>query len=252
MAEAIAKERVAIAAFLKAACNQAGPQQRPVANGLDHRAPQHPPGQRRRQSFEHQEANGTRSRFANQNSLNGIQTAPQVPHQGLPRAGLRAEAAAPSVRGQNGWEAGAVGSGLGSLMGSADCASAMGSDELREGFRRAVGDVPVHTQTQADLTSGENTISSVFPRVASWGNLSTHSSGSGAALYHGGPSEPASRGLPTFEPLTTPAGIFSSNKSSDQAGFPSYLASIWADDNKTPSGSPNNHFEQPSLLSNSS
>lgn len=155
--------------------------------------------------------------------------------------------------GQNGLEQGvAVGSGLGTLVETGDSGPVLGSDELREGFRRAVGDMPPRTQSQTEVGHGENSISSVFPRVASWGNLSTHSSGSGAGLYNSMANEPTSRGLPTFEPLTTPAGIFSSNKSSDKAGFPSYLASIWSDDNKTPSGSPNNHFEQPSLLSNSS
>lgn len=251
VAEAIAKERMSIAAFLKAACNQAG-QQRPSANGLDHRALNHQSGQRRRHSLDqHEERNGIRSRFGNQNSnqnghqggnVNGFQKAPHVAHQGLLQS---AEAGGPSSRG---WDAEiAGGPRLGSLLGSADHPAATHPDELREGFRRAVGEMPLRTQSQNEIGRVESSISSFFPRVASWGNLSTHSSGSGAGLYN----EPMSRGLPTFEPLTTPAGIFSSNKSSDKAGFPSYLASIWSDD-KTPNGSPNNHFEQPSLLSNSS
>lgn len=150
--------------------------------------------------------------------------------------------------GQNGWQARGAGAAPGH---PATGAVTLPSDELRDGFRRAVGDIPVRRLSQAEPINGEGSISSVFPRVASWGNLSTHSSGSGAGLYSGALQEPASRGLATFEPLTTPAGMFSSNRSSETAGFPSYLASIWSDD-KTLSGSPNNHFAQPSLLNNHS
>lgn len=252
--EAIAKERVSIAAFLKAACNPAG-QHWPAANGLEHRAPHYHSGQRRRLSLDHQDdRNGVRSRFGNQNSnqnghmnglVNGSQKAPHGTHHGLLQGAEKTDVGISSGKE---WVSGmAEGAALESLIGPADSSCTLGADELRAGFRRAVGEVPQRTQSQTEMGRAEGSISSVFPRVASWGNLSTHSSGSGAGLYN----EPLSRGLPTFEPLTTPAGIFSSNKSSDKAGFPSYLASIWSDD-KTPNGSPNNHFEQPSLLSNSS
>lgn len=83
VAEAIAKERTSIAAFLKAACDQAPPQQAPASNGFtdqrgqqrrsssgaEPRGPQALLGQRRRHSLDQQQqqdANGFRSRLGDQ------------------------------------------------------------------------------------------------------------------------------------------------------------------------------------------
>ena len=128
------------------------------------------------------------------------------------------------------------------------------TDELREGFRKAVSAVPEEPRPSSQKAEDmmHCSINNVLPHVASWGNLSTHSSSSNSGLLHNGLHDTTSRGLPTFEPISTPAGLFTSNgnTSGDKGSFPSYLASIWSSDAKLHglSGSPNNHFEQPSIL----
>ena len=142
---------------------------------------------------------------------------------------------------------------LGVVNGAVASSSA---DELREGFRRAVSalpDAPRSSVAKADELM-HCSINNVLPHVASWGNLSNHSSSSNSGLLHHALHDTTSRGLPTFEPISTPAGLFKSNGSTsgDKGSFPSYLASIWSSDAKSNglSGSPNSHFEQPSLLNN--
>ncbi len=136
-------------------------------------------------------------------------------------------------------------------LAAGDLTGPQSGDDLREGFRRAVSAVPEDSRLpharRDDLLSCS--INHVLPHVASWGNLSNHSSSSNSGLH-----ENTSRGLPTFEPISTPAGLFNSSgtASGDKGSFPSYLASIWSSDAKpgSLSGSPNSHFEQPSLLNN--
>ena len=128
--------------------------------------------------------------------------------------------------------------------------SSQSSHDLREGFRQAVG-VVSETPRLSHAKSDDCSINNVLPHVASWGNLSNHSNSSNSGL-HNGVRDNTSRGLPTFEPISTPAGLFNSNGNTtgDKGSFPSYLASIWSSDAKSASGSPNSHFEQPSLLNN--
>ncbi|KAL0022409.1 hypothetical protein WJX77_009167 [Trebouxia sp. C0004] len=254
IAEAIAKERAATAAMLQAAAAAQQPalQSRPT-HSLDSRGPSHLSRPRHQQQQQQvvadQEIPFARSRLGNprpQQALLGSQ-------DGL-NAAAPAGLAAPlfATRQTNGHAHETTPLPLGPLSGAAGgLTGSHSSDDLREGFRRAVSAVPEDSRLphirRDDLLSCS--INHVLPHVASWGNLSNQSSSSNSGLH-----ENTSRGLPTFQPISTPAGLFNSSgtASSDKGSFPSYLASIWSGDAKSGSlsGSPNSHFEQPSLLNN--
>ena len=258
IAEAIAKQRAATAAMLQAAAAAQQPalQSRPT-NSFDSRGPshlsrpRHQQQQQQQQVVTDQEMPFARSRLGNprpQQALLGSQDV-STSNAAAP-AGHAAPRFATRQTSGHAHETtplplGLLSSAAGGLTGS------QSSDDLREGFRRAVSAVPEDSRLphvrRDDLLSCS--INHVLPHVASWGNLSNHSSSSNSGLH-----ENTSRGLPTFEPISTPAGLFNSSGtgSGDKGSFPSYLASIWSSDAKSGSlsGSPNSHFEQPSLLNN--
>ena len=253
IADALAKERAATAAMLQAAAAAQQPAFQHGSRPTSTFGSAHLSRQRQQQLSTDQELPFTRSRLGNQG-----------PQQGVYRSQEHSNANAAMPAGHNvprygqkqinGQASELPSLGLSHLAGAADGAvGSQSSDDLREGFRRAVSAVPDEPrQTNAkssDLMSCS--INNVLPHVASWGNLSTHSSSSNSGL-HGGLLDNLSRGLPIFEPISTPAGLFNSNgnNSGDKGSFPSYLASIWSSDAKSHglSSSPNSHFEQPSLL----
>ena len=255
IAEAIAKERAATAAMLQAAAAAQQPalQARPT-NSLDSRGVSHlsrPRHQQQQQVVTDQEMPFARSRLGNprpQQALLGSQDV-STSNAAAPAGHAVPRFAARQTNGHahetNPLPLGPLSGAAGGLTGS------QSSDDLREGFRRAVSAVPEDSRLpharRDDLLSCS--INHVLPHVASWGNLSNHSSSSNSGMH-----ENTSRGLPTFEPISTPAGLFNSSgtASGDKGSFPSYLASIWSSDAKSGSlsGSPNSHFEQPSLLNN--
>lgn len=251
IAEAIAKERAATAAMLQAAAAAQQPalQSRPT-HSLDSRGPAHLSRprhqQQQQQAVSDQDMPFARSRLGNprpQQALLGSQDV-STSNAAAPAGHVAPRFATRQTNG-HAHEAVPLPLAAGGLTGS------QSSDDLREGFRRAVSAVPEDSRLpyarRDDLLSCS--INHVLPHVASWGNLSNHSSSSNSGLH-----ESTSRGLPTFEPISTPAGLFNSSgtASGDKGSFPSYLASIWSSDAKSGSlsGSPNSHFEQPSLLNN--
>ena len=256
IAEAIAKERAATAAMLQAAAAAQQPalQSRPT-HSLDNRGPSHLSRPRHQQQQQQvvtdQEMPFARSRLGNPR--------PQQARLG-PQDGSFSNAAAPAghaaprfaTRQTNGHAHESIPLPLGPLSRAASgLTGSLSSDDLRDGLKKAVSAVPEDSRhlhaRRDDLLSCS--INHVLPHVASWGNLSNHSSSSNSGMH-----ENTSRGLPTFEPISTPAGLFNSSgtASGDKGSFPSYLASIWSSDAKSGSlsGSPNSHFEQPSLLNN--
>lgn len=258
VAEAVAKERAATAAMLQAAAaQQSAMQHRPVP-GFDSRAPSHLLRQRQQQLPTDQDPAFTRSRLGNASTQQvhrspeaGKPAGPALPaaqHHSVPRhsSGHTQDRPTPA-------DLVAEAPASGTINGTKGSPSA---EELREGFRRAVSALP--DEQRLSTAKADNllpcSINNVLPHVASWGNLSNHSSSSNSGLLHNGLLDTTSRGLPTFEPVSTPAGLFNSNGSATctKGTFPSYLASIWSGDAKADSlsGSPNGHFEQPSLLNN--
>ncbi|KAL3155669.1 hypothetical protein ABBQ32_012697 [Trebouxia sp. C0010 RCD-2024] len=255
--EAVARERAATAAMLQAAAAQQSATQHRSVAGFDNRAAAHLLRQchQQQQLSADQEPTLPRSRLGNNSSQQPHLPPEQGKLAGLP-AGNR-----PSVHRYSNGRAqdippradsmldASISGGLSGIMRSPS------TEELRDGFRRAVSAVPGDKQklsnTKADALM-PCFIKTALPHVASWGNLSNHSSSSNSGLLHSGVNDTASRGLPTFEPTSTPAGLFNSNGSAhcDKGTFPSYLASIWSSDAKSQglSGSPNGHFEQPCLL----
>lgn len=257
VAEAVAKERAATAAMLQAAAAQQSAMQYRAVAGFDNRAPSHLSRQRQQQLPTNQDAAFTRSRLGNAST----QQVHQSPEAGKPAGPALPAAQHHSVPRHSGGHAqdrptpadSVEGPALGTMTGTKGSPSA---EELREGFRRAVAALP--DEPRLSRAKPDNlmpcSINNVLPHVASWGNLSNHSSSSNSGLLHNGLHDTTSRGLPTFEPVSTPAGLFNSNGSTacTKGTFPSYLASIWSGDAKADSlsGSPNGHFEQPSLLNN--
>lgn len=237
-----------------AAAQQSAMQHRAVA-GLDSRGPSHLSRQRQQLLSTDQEPSFARSRLGSASTQqvhrspeNGKPAGPAVQQHGVHRHSSGRAQGIPT-HADSLVEAAASGT-LTGTMGSPS------TEELREGFRRAVSalpDEPRLSNAKADDLM-PCSINNVLPHVASWGNLSNHSSSSNSGLLHNGLHDTTSRGLPTFEPISTPAGLFNSNGSAscDKGTFPSYLASIWSSDAKANgiSGSPNGHFEQPSLLNN--
>ena len=255
VAEAVAKERAATAAMLQAAAAQQSAMQHRAVVGLDSRAPSHLSCQRQQLMSTDQEPPFPRSRLGSaqvhrspEHGKPGGPALPTAQQHGLHRHSSGRAQDIPT-RADSLLE----GSALGTMNGTLGSPS---TAELREGFRRAVSalpDEPRLPNAKADDLI-PCSINNVLPHVASWGNLSNHSSSSNSGLLHNGLHETSGRGLPTFEPISTPAGLFNSNGSAtcDKGTFPSYLASIWSSDAKANglSGSPNGHFEQPSLLNN--
>ena len=254
IAEAIAKERAATAAMLQAAAAAQQPAlQSRATNSFDSRGPAHLSRPRHQQQQQQQQVATdqdmpfARSRLGNPR--------PQQTLLGSSQDVSSSNAAAPAghaaprfaTRQTNGH----AHESIPFPLAAGGLTASQSSDDLREGFRRAVSAVPEDSRLpharRDDLLSCS--INHVLPHVASWGNLSNHSSSSNSGLH-----ENTSRGLPTFEPISTPAGLFNSSgtASGDKGSFPSYLASIWSSDAKSGSlsGSPNSHFEQPSLLNN--
>ncbi len=254
IAEAIAKERAATAAMLQAAAAAQQPAlQSRATNSFDSRGPahlsrpRHQQQQQQQQVVTDQDMPFARSRLGNPR--------PQQTLLGSSQDVSSSNAAAPAghaaprfaTRQTNGH----AHESIPFPLAAGGLTASQSSDDLREGFRRAVSAVPEDSRLpharRDDLLSCS--INHVLPHVASWGNLSNHSSSSNSGLH-----ENTSRGLPTFEPISTPAGLFNSSgtASGDKGSFPSYLASIWSSDAKSGSlsGSPNSHFEQPSLLNN--
>ena len=258
VAEAVAKERAATAAMLQAAAaQQSAMQHRPIA-GLDSRAPSHLSRQRPQQLSTDQDAPLARSRLGNASTHqvhrspeHGMPAGPALP--AVQRHSVHRHSTGRAQDIPNRADSLVEGLALGTVHGTLGSPS---TEELREGFRRAVSalpDEPRLSKARADDLM-PCSINNVLPHVASWGNLSNHSSSSNSGLLHNGLHDTTSRGIPTFEPISTPAGLFTSNGSAicDKGTFPSYLASIWSSDAKANglSGSPNGHFEQPSLLNN--
>ena len=252
IAEAIAKERAATAAMLQAAAAAQQPalQSRPT-NNFDSRGPSHLSCPRHQQQQQQQVVTDQDMPFARSRLGNPRPQQALLGSQDVSTSSAAASAghAAPrfAARQTNGHAHETIPFSL----AAAGLPGSQSGDDLREGFRRAVSAVPEDSRlphaSRDDLLSCS--INHVLPHVASWGNLSNHSSSSNSGLH-----ENTSRGLPTFEPISTPAGLFNSSgtASGDKSSFPSYLASIWSSDAKSGSlsGSPNSHFEQPSLLNN--
>lgn len=258
VAEAVAKERAATAAMLQAAAAQQSAVAMQHRSALDNRGPLNLSRQRQQQQLSSdQEAPFTRSRLGSHSTQLAPRKSLEQPNpaeHALP-AGQQRDMPRFSNEQDASVHADALtdAPNLGTVNGAVVYSS---SDELREGFRRAVSavpDAPRSSNAKADELM-HCSINHVLPHVASWGNLSNHSSSSNSGLLHHALHDTTSRGLPTFEPISTPAGLFNSNgtTSGDKGSFPSYLASIWSSDAKSNglSGSPNNHFEQPSLLNN--
>lgn len=258
VADAVAKDRAATAAMLQAAAAQQSAMQHCSSAGFDSRAPSHLSRQRQQQLSADQDLPFARSRLSNAST----KPAHRSPEAGKPAALALPAGQQHSVHRHSNGRGQDIPSCAGSVREVAASGTVNGvlgspsTEELREGFRRAVSAVPdeprsLHTKADGLMRCS---INNVLPHVASWGNLSNHSSSSNSGLLLNGLHDTTSRGLPTFEPISTPAGLFNSNGSAicDKGTFPSYLASIWSSDSKAHglSGSPNGHFEQPSLLNN--
>ena len=255
IAEAIAKERAATAAMLQAAAAAQQPafQSRP-APAIDSRVPASHLSRLRQQQSTDQQVPFTRSRLGSHRHQQGVYESHDSSHAAVPAARAVPRFA---PRQTNGFAHEVTPVGLGTMSGAADgWVETQCGDDLREGFRKAVSAFPEefrHPLAKADDPMSCS-INHVLPHVASWGNLSNHSSGSNSGLQHSSLHENTSRGLPTFDPISTPAGLFNSNSSTsgDKGSFPSYLASIWSSDAKSGglSGSPNSHFEPSPLNHN--
>ena len=240
-----------------AAAQQSAMQHRAVA-GLDNRARSHLSPQRQQLLSTDQEPPFARSRLGSASTQqlyrspeHGKPAGPALPAAQRHDVHRHSSGCAQDI--PNRANSLAEGAALGTLNGTIGSAS---TEELREGFRRAVSALPDEPRLSNEKANDlmPCSINNVLPHVASWGNLSNHSSCSNSGLLHSGLHDTTSRGIPTFEPISTPAGLFNSNGSAicDKGTFPSYLASIWSSDAKANgiSGSPNGHFEQPSLLNN--
>ena len=258
VAEAVAKERAATAAMLQAAAAQQSAMQHRAAAGLDSRAPLHLSRQRQQLLSADQDPSFARSRLG---SASTQQVHPS-PEHGKPGGPSLSAPHRQGVHRHSNGRAQDIPTPADSLLESPASGTVNGTlgspntEELRDGFIRAVSALP-NEQRLSNANADDlmpSSINNVLPHVASWGNLSNHSSSSNSGLLYNGLLDTSSRGLPTFEPISTPAGLFNSNGSAtcDKGAFPSYLASIWSSDAKANglSGSPNGHFEQPSLLNN--
>ncbi|KAL3146113.1 hypothetical protein ABBQ38_015461 [Trebouxia sp. C0009 RCD-2024] len=210
--EAVARDRAATAAMLQAAAAQQSATQHRSVAGFDSRAAAHLSRQCHQQQLSvDQEPTLPRSRLGNTSS----QQAHLSPEQGKP-AGLPAGNRLSVHRYSNG-RAQDIPSRAESVVDASTSGALSGimrspsTEELRDGFRRAVsavlpGDEQKLSNTKADALM-PCFIKTALPHVASWGNLSNHSSSSNSGLLHSGVNDTGSRGLPTFEPTSTPAGM---------------------------------------------